>query len=137
MNRPNGVTFTACLMAFLSLAGWTVIDWSKFRPHHDTRTGLAVFAAFVLAVVTIKISALICVWYYWQGRNWARIAVLITSVWTVLHLLSVVHNNRWHPGIVSYTIITIEALLGLFFLYWLNTAEIRSFFETAQSRVNS
>jgi hypothetical protein len=74
-------------------------------------------------VVIIKTCALICIWYYYQGRNWARVAVLLTSVWTLYNLRLLAHGN-----LACRVVVAGEGLLGLFFLYWLNTAEIRRFF---------
>ena len=62
-------------------------------------------------------------WYYYQGRNWSRIAVLLTSLWTLYGLRLLGHGN-----VVYRSLIASEALLGLFLLYWLNTSEIRQYF---------
>jgi hypothetical protein len=65
-------------MVALSTLGWSVIDWSRYRnPHlHNPR---AAFVFIVTIIVTMKICGLVCIWYYYQGRSWARMAVLLTS----------------------------------------------------------
>jgi hypothetical protein len=71
MNRPKGLALTAWLMVALSTLGWGVIDWNRYRnPHlHNPR---ATFVFFITIIVTMKICGLVCIWYYYQGRNWAR-----------------------------------------------------------------
>ncbi len=107
-------------MVALSTWGWTVIDWSKYRPPHHTRAG---FLVLVMIVVVMKACGLLCVWYYYQGRNWARIAVLLTSVWTLYNLRLLTHGH-----IPYRSVIAAEGLLGMFLLYWLNRPDIRRFF---------
>jgi hypothetical protein len=120
MNRPKGLALTAWLMVALSLWSLGVINWSKYRnpPHHR-----GFFVLFIMIVVVMKSGALICIWYYFQGRNWARIAVLITSVWTLYGLRLLTHGNIVYRGVIAS-----EGILGIFFLYWLNTLELRRFF---------
>jgi hypothetical protein len=112
-------------MVALSAPGWSVIDWSRYRaPHlHNPRT---TFVFFITIIVTMKICGLVCIWYYYEGRNWARIAVLVTSLWTIYCLRLPGHGNA-----VCRSLIASEALLGLFFLYWLNTPTLRRFFQSA------
>jgi hypothetical protein len=125
MNRPKGLLLTSWLMAVLSILGWTVIDLRSYRPPHHTHSA---FVILVTIIVTMKIGALICVWYFCQGGNWARVAVLLTSVWTVYNLRLLTHGNVMSRGIVYGGVIAVQGFLGLFFLYWLNTSEIRRFF---------
>jgi hypothetical protein len=129
MNRPKGLALTAWLMVALSTLGWSVIDWNRYRnPNlHNPR---AAFVFFITIIVTMKICGLVCIWYYYQGRNWARIVVLLTSLWTIYCLRLLSHGNTVYRSLISS-----EALLGLFFLYWLNTPELRKFFQSAQPNI--
>jgi hypothetical protein len=128
MNRPKGLALTAWLMVALSTLGWSVIDWNRYRNNlHNPR---ATFVFFITIIVTMKICGLVCIWYYHQGRNWARIAVLLTSLWTIYCLRLLSHGNAVYRSLIAS-----EALLGLFFLYWLNTAKLRRFFQSAQPQI--
>jgi hypothetical protein len=129
MNRPKGLALTAWLMVALSTLGWSVIDWSRYRtPHlHKPRT---TFVFFITIIVTMKICGLVCIWYYYEGRNWARIAVLVTSLWTIYCLRLLGHGNAVYRSLIAS-----EALLGFFFLYWLNTPTLRRFFQSAQPNI--
>jgi hypothetical protein len=120
MVRPRGLGLTAWLMVGLSALGWSGIDWNHFRTLPHARES---FPVFIVIVVLMRTCALICIWHYYQGRNWARVAVLLTSLWTLYNLRLLTHGN-----LTCRIVIAGEGLLGLFFLYWLNTPEIRRFF---------
>ena len=70
----------------------------------------------------------IVIWFYWKGRNWARILVLLTS------LLSLYNLHDWtRSGTMPRIMIGTEAILAVFLLYWLNTRQIRTFFRNQAS----
>jgi hypothetical protein len=115
--RPKGITQTAILMSVTNALGWLIVDWSK--PH-----AAAIFSIFTLAIV----AGYVVIWFYWKGRNWARILVLLTS-------LLCVYNLRYflHARIIEQIMIGSEALLGIFLLLWLNTRPVKSFFRASQT----
>jgi hypothetical protein len=111
-ERPVGLTATAILMSITNAMGWAIIDWSK--PH--------AFTTFFFFTDFIVIGYAV-LWFYWQGRNWARILVLLTSLQCLYNL------RHWdHGGIVERVMIGSEAVLAVFLLYWLNTRAVRAFF---------
>jgi len=111
-DRPKGLTATAIFMSITNAMGWAIIDWSK--PHAHT--------IFVIFTVIIAINYLV-IWFYWKGRNWARILVLLTS------LLCLYNLRHWnHGGITERVMIGTEALSAIFLLYWLNIPGVRAFF---------
>jgi hypothetical protein len=111
-ERPKGLTETSILMSITNAMGWAIIDWSKPRAN----------VIFFMFTVTIAIGYLV-IWFYWKGRNWARILVILTS------LLSLYNLRHWnHSGIVERVMIGAEAILAIFLLYWLNTPNVRAFF---------
>jgi hypothetical protein len=72
----------------------------------------------------IRIGAFVCIYYYVQGRNWARITVLLTSLLTILSVFTLRHEAAiYRISGVAWTV------LGAFFLYWLNTRPIRDYFK--------
>jgi hypothetical protein len=99
-------------MSVTNAMGWLIIDWSK----RD--------AALVLLLSTLMIaSGYYVIWFYWNGKNWARILVLLTS------LLCLYNLRYWHrPGVASHIMIATEALLAVFLLYWLNTTPVKEYF---------
>ena len=111
-ERPKGLTATAIFMSITNAMGWAIIDWSKPGAR----------SVFVTFTVLIAIGY-VFIWFYWQGKNWARILVLLTS------LLCVYNLRQWnHVGIVERLMIGSEAVLAIFLLYWLNTPEVRAYF---------
>ena len=82
--RPKGITETAVLMSLTNALGWLIVDWSK--PH----------AAMVFSLFTVFILAgYVVIWFYWQGRNWARVLVLLTSLLCLYNL-----RYFFHSGII-------------------------------------
>jgi hypothetical protein len=81
--------------------------------------------AFQIGFITaIIVVSYIVLWFFWNGRNWARILVLITSV---LALLNLIWFNE--SGIAERCVIIAEFMLAVFLLYWLNTRPIVSYFK--------
>jgi hypothetical protein len=110
-------------MVALVAVGWLRM---YYWPHHAQLTHphahLHVFTTVFLVV--LNIIEFVCIFYYARGRNWARIAVLLTSFLSILDLLRLNHEDA--PGRV---VSAAWGLLGVFFLYWLNTRSVREFFK--------
>ena len=122
MTRPKQVTITAVLMSITNAMGWLIIDWHA--PHAKTR-----FVTYTVAILV----GYVFVWFYWQGRNWARISVLVCSFVTILDILA---WNSTKPGTILWprrAVIGSEAILALFLLYWLNTSGAREYFKCGPS----
>jgi hypothetical protein len=62
-------------------------------------------------------------WFFWQGRNWARILVMIQSGLVLMNAL--VPNRVGHQ---QYLTMIGQAGVGIFLLIWLNRPEIRAWF---------
>ena len=67
--RPRGVLATTIAMGVLSLMGFFTLDW-------DSRF----INPLIIAIPACIIIGYIALWFYWKGRNWARLLVLLTSV---------------------------------------------------------
>ena len=98
-----------------------------YWPHHahlaHPSAHLHVFTTIFLLVINIIVF--VCIFYYVRGRNWARIAVLLTSILSILYL-----PLRWRQeDIPGHVISAAWGLLGIFFLYWLSTRSVREFFK--------
>ena len=108
---------TAILTALCDAMGWATIDYS--RPHSLKR--------FVIFTIFICIGYFV-IWFYWQGRNWARIGVLLTSGASIFNLLK---WNRTSPVLLTvpaHIMLATEAVLGAALLYYLNTRPVLEFF---------
>jgi len=115
-HRPKGLTETAVLMSFTNALGWFIVDWS--RPYAVT--------TFCLFTIFIMVGYFV-IWFYWEGHNWARVLVLLTS-------LLCLYNLRYFSRgrIATRVMIGSEAALAVFLLIWLNTPPVRSFFRAPE-----
>lgn len=102
-------------MGVLNLAGFVGLKW--------TRHGV------VAATIALIVAGYFVLWYYWLGRNWARILVIVTSVLAVLDLAFIRHP---YPSL-NNSLLAVEALVGLFLLYWLNSKGVRVWFKRSMS----
>ena len=116
-ERPRWLTATAVCMSITNAMGWAIID----RSRRDAKLVVAVFT------VTILIGYVV-IWFYWRGKNWARILVLLTS------LLCFYNLHSWtRDALPARIMISAEALLAVFLVYWLNTRAAREFFRSEKS----
>src|SRR5260370_8475457 len=68
--KPRGLGATTVAMAVLNLGGFVGIEW--------TRRGV------VVMVASVVLLGYVVLWYYWQGRNWARQFVMFTSILAIV-----------------------------------------------------
>ena len=98
--RPKGLTETSVLMSITNAMGWAIIDWSKRNAS----------ITFIVFTVLIFVGYAV-IWFYWKGRNWARILVLLTSI------LSLYNVSGWvHSRTMARIMISSEAMLAVFLL---------------------
>jgi hypothetical protein len=110
--KPRWLTETSLLMSITNAMGWAIIDWSKPTAH----------ATFIVFTFMIAIGYMV-IWFYWRGRNWARILVLLNSFVCLYNL------RYWsHPGVARHIMIAAEAALAIFLLCWLNTRTVKEYF---------
>ena len=119
MNRPTGLTLTAVLMALCNVTVFAIL-----KPPYSLTT--------ILEFTTDILVGFAFIWFYWNGRNWARIMVLLYCCGCILNLrlwnkLSppapfVFQDTPAHVWLAS------RAVLSVALLYWLNTRAVREFF---------
>jgi hypothetical protein len=111
-ERPKGLASTAAAMSVTNAMGWAIIDWSL----------PTAWRTFIVSTILIAIGYGV-IWFYWKGKNWARVLVLLTC------LLSLFNLSFWNRNrLPERAMIGIEAALSLFLLYWLNTRKVSAFF---------
>ena len=115
--RPKGLTETAVAMSITNAMGWEIIDWSL----PTARSTFFIFTIFI-------VIGYVVLWFYWNGKNWARILVLLTSLLSLFNLL------LWNRSDSRERVmIAAEAMLGAFLLVWLNTPKVKGFFVASTS----
>ena len=121
MNRPRGLGLTATLMAVCSAFDWTIPNYANI-PHP-----LRVLA---IDVVLIGIEY-VFIWFYWMGKNWARTAVLIFSVFQIfgLRMWNTASPSASYATTPVHVLLIAKALLSVALSYWLNTRPAVEFFK--------
>lgn len=116
MNRPRGLREVSILMAVMGVLSYSFV---KYR---------TISASLAIDLLTAyAVTALIVLWFFWQGHNWARIFVLLNCVLTLWSLEWLPHYQLLHQ-----VLLIAETVLALWLLYWLNTAPLRRYFEGAR-----
>src|ERR1700722_10072680 len=104
-------------MAITNAMGWGIIDWSR----SGARLTFVIFTSFIFVGYVV-------LWFFWKGRNWARILVLLTSILCLYKL------RYWsRGGLLERVMIGAEAATAVFLLCWLNIRKIQAFFAPAKS----
>jgi hypothetical protein len=84
------------------------------------------FAAALWAEILVALVGYLILWFFWKGKYWARISVLVASVLSVINLVGLLHP---YGNVFVYDSIAIAwALAGCFLLYWLNLADVREWY---------
>jgi len=115
--RPKPIAVTTWLLAASTLVGYghlLLIDLHTLRPLNLT----------VRLIITVTYAlAFLILWFYWRGRNWARIVIMLVSAYALFNL-------RHLGSVDEFTTVKLVAqgALGAFLLYWLNTASGRVYF---------
>ena len=115
--RPTELRAITIAMAILNLTGFLMKDAAILDP--------TVSLVFVIVVMA---ASYVVLWYFWIGRNWARWLVLLTSVLALLNLLEMPDVNA-----TLQAVLLVEAALGAYLLYWLNTSAVRAFFRRSRA----
>ncbi len=116
--KPRGLRELTLLMCALNL---TVFLWADGSTLGSRGADIALYAS-------IGAISFLVLWFFWRGRNWARILVLITSVLGVLGLLTLLEET-----LLQRVVTMIDAVLSVFLLYWLNTRPVKEYFKPVQA----
>lgn len=113
--KPKWLKETAIAMCFLNLAGFVFVD----------RKVVPIEVQVILFSLIVAFSYIV-LWFYWQGKNWARILVLVTSAIALINLFGL-------PALtmLQRAVVVIEAALAVFLFWWLNTKAVREYFKSA------
>lgn len=111
--KPKGLKETTILMAVFNIAGYL---FTNYKSQH---------LAFILTfMTTVILLSYVVLWFYWCGKNWARILVMLTSLVSLLNIWKINKHNS-----AQAVLIVVEAVLGLYLLWWLNTSEVKGYFK--------
>src|SRR5258708_11414413 len=102
---------TTLAMGILNLTAFASVMWIK-----------RFFVATLAADIFIVVVSYVVLWFFWKGRDWARLWVLVFSVLSVINLLALIHP--YGIVIVYDSIVIAWAIVGFFLLFWLNLADV-------------
>jgi hypothetical protein len=112
--RPRRLLAITVAMGILNLTCFLSPKWAPY------------FAATLWTEILVALIGYLILWFFWKGKNWARISVLVASVLSVINLINLLHPSG--NVIVYDSIVMAWALVGFFLLYWLNLADVRKWF---------
>jgi len=126
--RPKAVTFSTWLMAVLNILGYAIL----LEPEaHKTR--FAIFFFITVFTLTIGVGYVV-LWFFWKGKNWARVLVLLNCFVCFYNVHDIHFFLRVNP--IEKVMLTGEAVLAVFLLYWLNTREAKTYFKRSKLRTH-
>ncbi len=120
--RPIAITVTTLLMGILNILGYALLLDVRRQPSSTIVAKAVVFTVLIAAGYVV-------LWFYWHGRNWARILVFLTCFVAFYNLRDLVAANP----IVKIMVLG-EAGVAVFLVFWLNTSEARLFFKNPSPR---
>jgi hypothetical protein len=130
MQRPAAITPVTIAMCVTNFLGFFLVNWTPRPKHHP----LGLFIIYTLFIC----GGYLVLWFFWRGSNWARWLVQITSLlalWNLWELRKPI-PPQFQSG-VQAPMVTAEALIALFLLYYLNTGAVRTWFTPSAVRQTS
>ena len=116
-ERPRGMAAATLLLCVFAVAA---IAFYQRSPNLSPLASVAFFAAGYAVYAAV---ALVAIWFFWQGRNWARWLVIAGSLLALSNLLNF---GSWTS--MQQKLIVVESVFGAWLLYWLNTEKVARFF---------
>jgi hypothetical protein len=124
-SRPQGVGLTA-----LALGVFLAIDFLRSLLHLADGSLPAPLGIQPLLLCLARGIALLFLWHYWKGRDWARVFVLLWSFLVAAQAIAFLVDHNLDPAaLMGRPLSFFQALLAGFLLYWLNTPAPRAWFK--------
>jgi hypothetical protein len=133
MQRPSSINLTAGLMVLFVVFGvytifTTPIVMPSTMPQTATPISPSAFAAMAHGTAALfSLIALVFVLFYWLGHEWARWAVMIYSVWTLLWIFAIV--KTFQLSHLNGAVTLAKDLVSIYLLWNLNTAPVKAWFK--------
>ncbi len=117
--RPKNLTGISIWLATLNC--FQFVFWINAPPEYQ----MPIWVFFGVVIIAFAI-----IFAFSKGQNWARILIIISSV---LAIPAVFMSTDY--GTSGVIIAIIEAITGLYLLYWLNTASVKGYFGKIKIKV--
>ena len=127
MQKPTGITISTLLMVLFLISGAVLTFGQPLPAMPNSAIPSSTIAAFAhIAFAVYAVIALVCSWFYYSGKEWARWVVMIVSVLVLLGLINIV--KTFAASHLSGADAIAKDLFAVFLLYYLNTPPIRAWF---------
>ena len=114
MNIQSRIRMLSVLMCLFNIASLLYIDFAK-----EILPQVLFYSPFI-------IGTFIVIYYFSNGRNWARILVIIGSVFNVLFLLGTI---AMYAGLIRKTVTVLDGAFAIYLLLFLNKETTKAFFK--------
>jgi hypothetical protein len=120
MQRPTGVTITFALMCATTALDYLLI----LRQNRESGLSILIYSLIVAACYVF-------LWFYLQGRNWARWIVILLCAQSLWAARSLFHQPWMAKRLESLTLAS-ETLVAFFLIFYLSTPAVRLWFHGNQ-----
>lgn len=121
-SLPNGLRTVVSLLCISNLLAYLLIDMQMLITLQvGVTTGFVAVGFWVI-------------WFFWHGRNWARILIRFSSL---LYLANGAQLLFYSYNLVQSFVIAFWSGFAVFLLFWLGRKPILLFFTSPDSRVTS
>lgn len=118
--RPKGLLAVTIIMAILNLTPF--VSTRRFR----------FFAATLVVEIFVALTSYAILWFFWKGKNWARLCVLAMSVISILNFFALLYPKG--NVFVFDSIVIGWGVVGLYLMYWLNLSDVKLWFKNQANR---
>lgn len=122
--RPPGIGASTVGLAALLLAS-VLEDFSRW-------SRLIAQGPLAITLLCAYGVAGLCLWHYWKGRNWARLAVLLWAVVAVAQAIAFLGDHNL-AALMARPLSFFSSLVAVALLYWLNVPPVRAWFRKLSS----
>jgi len=120
---PKRLLAVTVAMAILNLTAFAGVTRTRF------------FVATLMVEIVVVLASYAVLWFFWRGKNWARLCVLVVSVGSIVNFLSLIYP---HGNVFVFDSIVVGwGVVGLYLLYWLNRPDIKRWFRSPGKSTNS
>ena len=119
MAKPKNLTRLTLLMCVLNIAAYLYISGNEQTKIYE----------IILFTIWIGLRFFI-LFNFHKGFNWARIAIMIFSGFFIINLLALDYFYY-----TAQAILIIEAILGTYLLYYLNSQPVKEYFNQKKKSI--
>ncbi|MDP8980363.1 MAG: hypothetical protein M3O35_07215 [Acidobacteriota bacterium] len=115
-GRPKAVVHVVIIVTAATLLTLNLFAWDVVFGEADP---------FLLkAIVFVAVMRAAVLWFFWKGKNWARIFLLVTAILGLLQVPAALNSGRG-----NWISVIPQLAANLFVWIWLNRLEVRKWYK--------